>query len=143
MAKGRRKTIKPYRNERRMKMKKEVMKKKGEGGRDRVDPRLLRNSRCSKVDEHSGLCGSWEEGEGGWLPFDIETILSIKMAGCRRVNRSIKGWNVAGKYLTARTFLVSSLSLFLSLPLSLLFSFFDCCPFVNMDAALRTRPKGD
>lgn len=60
-------------------------------------------------------------GGGGWLPFDIETILSIKMAGCRRVNRSIKGWNVAGKYLTARTFLVSSLSLFLSLPPFLLF----------------------
>lgn len=51
-------------NERRMKMKKKVMKKKGEGGRDRVDLRLLQNSRCSKVDEHSGLCGSWEEGEG-------------------------------------------------------------------------------
>lgn len=53
-------------------------------------------------------------GGRGWLPFDIETILSIKMAGCRRVNRSIKGWNVAGKYLTARTFLLSSLFLSLS-----------------------------
>lgn len=38
----------------------------------------------------SGLCGPGVWVRSGSL-FDIETILSIKMAGCRRVNRSIKG----------------------------------------------------
>ena len=70
---------------------------KGKMERAFSDPRLLRNSRCSKAgwimraSGEGGVGGGCRAGRMKELPFDIETILSIKMAGCRRVNRSIKG----------------------------------------------------